>query len=142
MGRTKATLVVRNASDVEKAADRLLPQSDVRAVEIEAIVDTGATYVCLPRAEIERLGLRFVQNAPVRTANGRAVRRIFGRAEVGLLGRTTHLDIMENDEDTPPLIGCVLLELLDLVVDPKAGQITPNAEHEGKWVVDCFLTAR
>ena len=142
MGRTKARLIVRNASDVEKAADGALPQPEVRAVEIDAIVDTGAAYVCLPRAEIEKLGLRFVQNAPVRTANGRAVRRIFGSAEIQLLGRTAHMDVMENDEDTPPLLGCVLLELLDLIVDPKAGQITPNPEHDGKWVVDCYLAAQ
>ena len=142
MGRTKAKLVVRNASDVEKAADRLLPQPDVRAVEVEAIVDTGATYVCLPRAEIEKLGLRFQQNVPIRTANGRTVRRTFGGAEIELLGRSFRMDVMENDEDTPPLIGCLLLEALDLVVDPKAEMVTPNPEHDGKWIVDCLHLAR
>jgi hypothetical protein len=48
------------------------------------------------------------------------------------------MGVMENDEDTPPLVGCLLLEALDLVVDPKAERVTTNPEHDGKWVVDCF----
>ncbi|MBM4037633.1 MAG: aspartyl protease [Planctomycetes bacterium] len=141
MGRTKATLRVRNAYDVERAAQGLIPPSEVRAIEVEAIVDTGATYVCLPRAEIERLGLRFQENRPIRTANGRAVRRVFAGAEVELLGRSFPMNVMENDEETPPLIGFLLLEALDLVVDSKAERVTTNPEHDGKWVLDCFRLA-
>jgi len=142
MGRTKAILRVRNAYDVERAAQGLMPQSEVRTVEVEAVVDTGATLVCLPRPEIEKLGLRFRRNVPVRTANGRAVRRTFGGAEAELLGRSFPMDVMENDEETPPLVGCFLLEVLDLVVDPKAERVTTNPEHDGKWVVDCYLAAQ
>jgi clan AA aspartic protease len=142
MGRTSAKLRVRNASDVERAADGLITPSEVRTVEVDAIVDTGATYVCLPQAAIEKLGLRFIQTMRIRTANGGASRRVFGRAEIELLGRTTHLDVMENDEETPPLIGCVLLEVLDLVVDPHAEQVTPNPAHDGKWVADCYPLGR
>ena len=141
MGRTTAKLKIQNAYDVQKAAEGLIRESEVRTVEIEALVDTGATHVCLPKAAIEELGLPFHEEVRVRTANGRADRRTFKGAEIELLGRSFLMEVMENHEDTPPLIGCLLLEALDLVVDPRAEQVTTNPAHEGKWVVDCFHQA-
>ena len=141
MGRTTAKLKIQNAYDVQKAAEGLIPESEVRTVGIEALVDTGATLVCLPKAAIEELGLPFHEEVRVRTANGTVDRRTFKGADIELLGRSFLMEVMENHEDTPPLIGCLLLEALDLVVDPKAEQVTTNPAHEGKWVVDCFHQA-
>ena len=138
MGRTTAKLKIRNMYDVRNAAEGLIPASEVRAAEVEAVVDTGATYVRLPRADIETLGLPFQQNLPITTANGTTIRRTFSGAEIELLGRTFRMDVMENDEETPPLIGHLLLEALDLVVDPRNQQVTPNPGHGGHWVVDCY----
>jgi len=142
MGRTTATLKIRNAYDVQKAAEGLIPESEVRAVEIEAIVDKGATYVCIPRPDIEKLGLPFRDNVRIRAASGRTVRRTFTGAEIELLGRGFQMDVMENDEDTPPLIGVLILEALDLVVEPKSERLTTNPAHDGKWVVDVYRQAR
>jgi len=141
MGRTTAKLKVQNAYDLQKAAEGLIPASEVRAIEVEAVVDTGATYVCLPRTDIEKLGLPFLQNVEIRTANGRTIRRPFKGAEVELHGRKFPMAIMENDEDTPPLLGFLLLEALDLVVDPKAQQVIANPAHDGKWVADMYAAA-
>lgn len=45
---------------------------------------------------------------------------------------------MENDATTPPLIGYLVLENMDLVVNTKSQQVTPNPEHDGKWVMDLY----
>ena len=45
---------------------------------------------------------------------------------------------MENDESTPALVGYVVLETLDFVVDPKANKVIPNPAHEGKWMADLY----
>jgi len=138
MGRTVAKLKITNAYDRQKAAEGLIPERAVRRIEVEAIVDTGATYVCLPRAEIEKLGLRFLREVRIRTANGPASRRLFDGAQVELNDREFPMAVMENDEETPPLLGFLLLEALDLVVDPKSQQVIGNPAHDGKWVADCF----
>jgi len=138
MGRTTAKLTIQSIFDVQKAAEGSIPPSQVRRIEIEAVVDTGSTLVCLPRAEIEKLGLLFNRNVPIRTANGRTTRRTFMGAQIELNGRSFEMEVMENDEDTPPLIGVLLLEALDLVVDPKSQQVVGNPAHDGKWVVDCY----
>lgn len=136
VGRVTATLTIRNAFDVQKAAEGEIEPSGVRSIEVEAMVDTGAAYVCLPREHIEQLGLLFLQNVSVLTANGQVTRRTFMSALVELHGRKHVAEIMENDEQTPPLVGYLLLEALDLVVDPKSQQVIGNPAHEGKWVAD------
>ncbi len=138
MGRTVAKLRVTNSHDQAKAAEGLIPESAVRRIEVEAVVDTGATYVCLPRADIKKLGLTFRSEVPIRTANGPARRRLFEGARVELKNRTFPMAVMENREGTPPLVGFLLLEALDLVVDPKSQRVIGNPAHGGKWVADCF----
>jgi hypothetical protein len=51
-------------------------------------------------------------------------------------GRDTEMDVMENDELTPPLIGYLVLENMDWVVDVKAQKLIPNPAHDGKWITD------
>jgi len=138
MGRTEVKLKVVNSHDRNQAAHGAIPPSAVRQIEVEAIVDTGATYVCLPRADIQKLGLAFLRTVPIRTANGPARRRLYEGARAELNGRDFATDIMENRAGTPPLVGVLLLEALDLVIDPKSQKVIGNPAHDGKWVADCF----
>ena len=138
MGRTFEKLIVRNYVDVVKFSEELIPQEKVRQIEVDAMVDTGATYVCLSRKEIQALGLPYHESISIKTANGRATRRTFEGAKVELKGRTFVTEVMENDEETPALIGYLLLEALDFVVDPKSQQVIPNPAHDGKWVADLY----
>lgn len=139
MGRTIEKLIVKNYGDVIKASEGIITDSQIRTIEVDAIVDTGATYVCLSRKDIETLGLPFHNIVDIKTTNGKASRRIFKGAEIELKGRSFVMEVMENDEDTPALIGYLLLETLDLVVDPKTQGVIPNPAHEGKWVADLFI---
>lgn len=45
---------------------------------------------------------------------------------------------MENDRNTPPLIGYLVLEEMDFVVDSKSRKLIGNPEHNGKWVIDLY----
>ncbi len=138
MGRVKERVKVQNLIDVYNAAQGELDEGDIRTIEVDAVVDTGATYLCLPPAVIEKVGLFASGTQSVQTANGAVERKIFKGADVTIKDRTTETPVMENDEATPPLIGYVLLELLDFVVDPKAQKLIPNPEHDGKWIADLF----
>ena len=59
-------------------------------------------------------------------------------ANVTTQGRTEQMSVMENDESPPPLVGYLVLEALDFVVDPKAKHVIPNPAHEGKWMADLY----
>lgn len=138
MGRTTERLIIRNYVDVVNASEGIVHVERIRTIEVDAIVDTGATYVCISRENIKQLGLPCHSNVDIMTANGRASRRIFRGALIELRGRSFVMDVMENDDDTPALIGYLLLEALDFVVDPKTQKVIPNPAHDGKWVADLY----
>jgi clan AA aspartic protease len=138
MGQIKERVIIKNFGDFLKVKEGTLPEDKVRSVEIEAIVDTGAAYLCLPSDIIEKLGLIFTEVKNVITANGRIERKIYSVASIAINEREIRMDVMENDMTTPPLIGYLVLEAMDYVVDPKNQKIIGNPEHDGKWVVDLF----
>ncbi len=138
MGRTTEKVEVQNYGDIFNVSLGKLDESQVRTAEVDAVVDTGATYLCLPPLVIEQLGLLYSHTRDVKTANGSVQRRVFKGADVTIQGRNEEMSVMENDESTPPLIGYVVLETLDFVVDPKAKQLIPNPAHEGKWMADLY----
>ena len=118
MGRTLEKVSVRNYGDILKAGEGLIKEEEIRSIEVSAVVDTGATYLCLPPNEIAKLGLPFHKTVQIKTANGRASRRTYEGAKIELKGRSFVMEVMENDEETPALIGYLVLEAMDFVVDP------------------------
>jgi len=97
------------------------------SVELEAVVDTGATMVVLPKNIVEELKLKRIRDAKVRYANNTIEQRtIYGVVTVEIQGRTGNFDVLAENEGSQPLIGQVVLEVLDLVVDPKTRTLKPN----------------
>jgi len=79
VGRIVEHIKVQNYVDVANASEEIIPKSEIRTVEVDAIIDTGATFVCLSRKDIETLGLNFHKSVSIGTANGKTSRRIFSR---------------------------------------------------------------
>jgi len=138
MGKTVEMVIVKNFGDILKKSEGLLKEDEIRTVEVEAVVDTGAAYLCLPPDEIRVLGLLYSHTREVKTANGRVKRRIFSGAVIIIQGRDIEMQVMENDVTTPLLIGYLVLETMDFVVDTKSQKLIPNPEHDGKWVMDLY----
>ncbi len=138
MGKTIEKVTVKNFGDILDHSKGVIKEDGIRTVEIEAVVDTGAAYLCLPPAIIEKLGLFYSHARGVNTANGKVKRRIFHGAVIVIQGRDIQMQVMENDATTPALIGYLVLEAMDFVVDPKSQKILPNPAHDGKWVIDLY----
>ncbi|MCS7210545.1 MAG: retropepsin-like aspartic protease [Chloroherpetonaceae bacterium] len=139
MGRVKQTAFLQNSADLVQAQEGKLPIEKVRSLEVEFVVDTGAAYICLPKRMIEALGLVKQKEKDVRTANGIVKRSIFSPVNVKIFDRDTDLNVMElPDDGTPPLLGYLALEAMDLLIDAKEQKVIPNPANEGKWVIDCL----
>jgi predicted aspartyl protease len=67
MGRTTEKVTVRNYIDIAYADSGIIKPDKIRGIEIDAIVDTGAAYLCLPPKAIKELGLPFGFLKQVRT---------------------------------------------------------------------------
>lgn len=98
-----------------------------KSIEIEAVIDTGATMVVLPQNVVEKLGLKKIRETKVRYANNKTeLKSIYGVVTIEIKGRTGNFDVLAEAEGSQPLIGQVVLEILDLVVDPRTRTLAPN----------------
>ena len=127
VGRFAIDFEVANFGDVELARRGLLRAEEVRRTTIRGWVDSGATKLVLPKAAANELGLTLTDPISVRYADGRLARRREAEgAYVELLGRHgTFSAIVEPKRDTA-LIGAIVLEDLDLLVDCQQQRLVPR----------------
>ena len=127
VGRVTVELTVTNNRDLQLAEAALLPREKVRSFQLEGVVDTGSTHLVLPRDVADRLDLHKAGEATIRYADRRSeTRPLVDRVQVELLGRqSTFRAILEPDRTTA-LIGAIVLEDLDLLVDCKRNKLYPR----------------
>jgi clan AA aspartic protease len=110
-----------------------------KTIEIEAIVDTGATMLALPVDMVNKLGLEKIEEVKVKYANGYVeTKRIYGAVRLELEGRVGIFDVLAENEDSQPLIGQIVLERLDLVIEPSMRKIIPNPRSPEMPMVEIF----
>jgi len=97
------------------------------AVEIKAKVDTGATLLVLPGQVAEDFGFKAIRKETVKYANeDTAERDVVGVVEVELCGRKGWFEAVVEPKKNCALIGAVVMESLDLIVEPRSLGIYPN----------------
>lgn len=135
MGRTYAKVKVRNESDLANKRRGLT--DTIREMEIEFFIDTDASKLYLPTAYIEKLGLTHRRDALVRTGGGDVKRRVFDNVEITVGERITTAEVIEipNDANSPPILGRLILNGLDLRVAPKNGRLVPTPETQDLYVI-------
>jgi clan AA aspartic protease len=139
MGRVVVKAKIESLRDLYEADQGRSKSEEVRTVEIEdALVDTGATMLSMPKSLIKRLGLRKFTSRRMRTARGSAMFHIYDTVRLTIQGRDCRIDVAVVPDDCPVLIGQVALELLDFVVDPKGQRLIGNPEHGGEFMYDMF----
>ena len=111
---------------------RKLSKARPRTVEVEALVDTGATRLYLKPSVIRALGLEAVDSVVSQTTNGPAKRSVYEPVRLDLMGRYGNFDVVDIGENVPNLLGQIPLEYLDFVVDSKNRKLIPNPEHGDK----------
>jgi len=95
----------------------------VRRVEVEALIDTGATYPALPIDLIERLDLTLLGEVDGEVAGGVAKLRLYGFTVVQIEDRIAGCPVIEKPRGTTPVIGVVALEQMGFRVDPVTGKL-------------------
>ena len=101
----------------------------------DAIVDTGATGLSLPKPLIEQLGLTPVRSRRAQTTNGIVTRTVYSDVRYTVLEREGTMEGADLPAGLPVLIGHMVLEYLDLYLNIKKGLIY-NPAHDGEWIKD------
>jgi predicted aspartyl protease len=138
MGKVIVTAKVENIRDLYAVEEGRLSPDEVRSVEVEALVDTGATMLSLPRRYIDQLGLTPVRGRTARTVAGIVKLTIYSVVRLTVMGRDVPTEVREVPDDCPALIGQIPLEGLDFVVDPVGQRLIGNPEHGGEAMIDMF----
>ena len=86
-----------------------------RFVEIEALVDTGATYTSVPGDTLEDLGVTPEEEAPFVLANGETVTLGMAWVRVRLDGREQPTMVVFGEPGSSVLLGAFTLEGFGLV---------------------------
>ena len=132
--RHTTEIKLANLSDLLLVQVGAMDPEEVRRLTVEdALVDTGATRLCLPTSLIEQLGLRAIDKRTARTAAGIVERTIYSEVEYTLLERSSTIRVTDLPEGSPVLVGHMVLEELDLCVDMKRGLIY-NPAHGDDWI--------
>src|SRR5437667_12273715 len=104
------------------------PGDSSRAEEVDAMVDTGASFTVVPRSIANDLGLPITGRRRVRTAAGQiSIDR--GRALVQIDGESEINPVYISDTLEKVLIGVIGLESLSLTVDATTGRLKEAESH-------------
>jgi predicted aspartyl protease len=130
MGKVVARIKVENWSDTEMVAAGFRKEKP-RAVETDALVDTGATKFYLKASVIQKLGLRPIGELKSRTmSESMETRKIYSPVYLEIQGRSGRFDVIELPDSLPNIVGQIPLEDLDWVVDCHNQKLIPNPEHQ------------
>ena len=139
MGKVLVTARIENLADLFELERGRLSEDEVRRADVsDALVDTGATTLLLPKRMIAALGLQPLRVRQARGIGGTVPTIMYRAVRLTIQGRDCAIDVGEVPDDFPVLIGQVPLELLDWIVDPKQQKLVGNPDHGGQHMLDVF----
>lgn len=129
MGEIRVEALLENERDLGLCREGKLAKKRIRAAVVNALVDTGAVEILLPRELVEKLGLHVFDKMTVILADDRKIElECAGAMTVTIAGRTMKTDCLVGPPGCEPLIGQIVLERLDLVLDPRQRTLAPRPE--------------
>jgi predicted aspartyl protease len=137
VGRFSVEFEVANNDDMALVRRGLLKADQVRRQTISGVVDSGAAKLVLPQSVVKQLGLPLADRVRVRYADGRtAERREVEGVYVELLGRHGTFSAVVEPKRKTALIGAIVLEDLDLLVDCQRQRIVARDPHGAVYEIE------
>ena len=127
MGRFSVQCVVANNRDVVQAAAGVPVPEGVKYLVLSGVVDSGATRLVLPQCAVDELRLQGHGETTARYADWRREKRpVVSNVWLQLLGRDGVFSAVIEPGRDDALIGAIVLEELDLLVDCTAQTLRPR----------------
>jgi clan AA aspartic protease len=131
MGRFSIDVELANLHDVLSAREGQLAPEKIRRAVVKGVVDTGATRLVLPESVVNQLGLEIVGTTKVKYADQRIAERAVARyVQLKYAGREGAFTVTVEPDRKTALIGALVLEDLDLIVDCTAGRLVPRDPNQ------------
>ena len=132
MGTVKTEITLKKSVDVAMALNGTIPETDVHAVTIQAVVDTGSMTLIINEEMRKRLALEAVGKKFVKVADGRSVECVLTEpVEIWWKNRSTVERALVVPQAPEVLLGVTPLEVIDLMVDPVHLELV--GAHGNEW---------
>ncbi|MCP3957634.1 MAG: hypothetical protein GY719_07245 [bacterium] len=127
MGEVKIDIELENFVDRAMADQSNGTGVEVRSFKTRALVDTGAVVGMVPQDVVEYLGVPVKETVVVSLADERKCEMSVAEGITIKIGdRSTTVPWLVGPPNSEPLVGQVVLEVLDLVVDCPGQRVLPN----------------
>lgn len=136
MGLTHVNITLKNSGDVSLSRRNMMDEEEIRTLDINCLVDTGAMTIVINEEIREALGLDIIGKRLSQMADGRKMELpLAGPVDIWFEDRlsTTNAIVMPNDND--PLLGVIPLEEMDLWIHPATNKLTPLHPGEGPVMI-------
>jgi len=139
MGLVYEEITLKNASDVSICGRRLIKESEIRQITVQALVDTGASTIVITEEIQKKLGLMVRGKRPAMLANSRKeMCKVTDAVEIIWKDRSTMIPALVVPGNGKVLLGALPLEAMDLIVDPSK-QVLVGAH--GKEILTYIMCA-
>ena len=133
MGCFSVEIELANNEDIVLAGAARIKPEQVRRVKLQGVVDSGATRLVLTKKVVEQLGLPLSEKVRVWYADKRhAVRHRVSNVWLKMLNRDSVFEALVEPKRDTALIGAIVLETLDFIVDCVAQKVAPR---DPKYIV-------
>jgi len=131
MGRFSVEVDLANQEDLFRAKAGLISPGEVRRARIRGVVDSGAARLVIPSAVAKQLGLEMSGSAKVRYADGHTADRSIAKGiQLTYGGRESVFNAIVEPDRESALIGAIVLEDLDLLVDCSGQRLVPRDPNQ------------
>lgn len=129
MGEVKVEVELENTLDRKLLERGYIKPEAVRAIKVRAVADSGAVMLVLPQDQVEALGLDQTRKVIVMYADERKEERpVAGVVTVRVGNRESITECVVGPPASEPLIGQIVLEAMDLLVDCVEQKLVPRPE--------------
>ncbi|MDB5283892.1 MAG: hypothetical protein JWO06_2967 [Bacteroidota bacterium] len=118
---------IKLANTVEEQLSRMnkiLPE-EVKSIQVNALVDTAASYLCINENIANQLGLE-TRRTDIITVLADGTQRkcnLVGPITIYFLTRSTVVEAIVLPGDEQPLLGAIPMESMDVIIDPLTQQL-------------------
>ncbi len=130
MGLTYADIELINAGDLALAKRHIIDKEEVKRLQVNMLVNTGAYNLCINESIQAQLDLPFVEKRKGQLANGSIEEYdMVGPVVLKFKNRQTVCNALILHGENEPLLGAIPLEDMDVLIHPLRQELIVNPEH-------------
>lgn len=130
MGLVYAGVELINADDIALMRRNIIGKEDVKRMQINMLVDSGAYMMAINETIQAQLNLNFIEKRKAQMASGEVVEyEVVGPLMVKFANRTATCSAFVLPGDSEPLLGAIPMEEMDVMIHPQRQELIVNPAH-------------